>query len=125
AQATSVREAERPATIHDVLTELDNAWDEYRRPDPTADPTPVADPIDAQSDDVIADRFVVTGRRGEGSSGVALGVQDFESERTERDVILKVARTDGAARALKAEASTLRGLDHRRIVRLLDGPLEL
>lgn len=125
AEATSVRESDRPATIHDLLTQLHAAWDQYRRPDPTAEPTPVADPIDAQTDDVIANRFVVTGRRGEGSSGVALAVQDYESERTERGVILKVARTDGAGRTLKAEAGVLRGLEHRRIVRLLDGPLEL
>lgn len=126
--ATNVVESERPATIDEVLELVREAWNEVRRPSGDEPPTPVAEPLEAQAADLIADRFMVTQRRGEGSSGVALAVYDTtagEAPGRERELILKVARTDVAARALDNEAQVLRGLDHKRVVRLLEGPLDL
>lgn len=123
--ATQTVESQRPETISEVLDLLREAWAEVRRPDVDAEPTSVADPVDAQAGDVISDRFIVASRRGEGSSGVALAVQDFEADAPDREVILKVARSEGAERRLRAEADVLRSLDHKRIVRLLEGPISI
>lgn len=125
AMATSVAEAERPETIEEVLDLLRAEWDKVRRPESDAEPTPVSDPLEAQAGDAVADRFLVTARRGEGSSGLALAVNDLEGGDPDREVILKVARSDAADRRLAEEADILRALDHRRIVRLLEGPLDV
>jgi serine/threonine protein kinase len=126
AWATRTVESERPPTIDDTLQMLRDAWDDVRRPDgDDAEPTPVADPVDAQKGDIVADRFVVVGRRGEGSSGVALGVRDHDADDATPERVLKVARSDIAVRSLQAEAEILRSLGHRRIVRLVEGPLEI
>ncbi|MGX1748992.1 BREX system serine/threonine kinase PglW [Glutamicibacter protophormiae] len=124
-KATSLREADRSTTVDEVLTSLRAAWDQLRRPDPEADHVEVADPIDAQAGDALSDRFLVLSRRGEGSSGVALGVGDTAAADPDREVVMKVARTDAAAGRLSAEAQTLANLDHKRIVRLLDGPTQI
>jgi len=124
AMATSVAEAERPETIEELLDLLRTEWDKVRRPEMDAEPTAVSDPVEAQAGDALADRFLVTARRGEGSSGVALAVNDLEGDDPDREVILKVARTAAADRRLAAEADVLRALDHKRIVRLLEGPLD-
>ena len=126
--ATSVVESDRPATIDEVLGLVRDAWDEVRRQAVDEIRTPVVDPLDAQTADMIADRFLVSRRRGEGSSGVALAVLDDtvgDAAGRDRELILKVARTDVAARALDNEAQILKGLDHKRVVRLLEGPLDL
>ncbi|MBW0093004.1 BREX system serine/threonine kinase PglW, partial [Pseudonocardia sp. KRD-184] len=123
--ATSVSESDRPATVEELLDLLRDEWRAIRRPEPEAEPTPATDPLDAQAGETIADRFIVTGRRGEGSSGVAVAVNDMEATDSEREVILKIARTEAADRRLSDEADVLRTLDHRRIVRILDGPLDV
>ncbi|PRC47664.1 hypothetical protein C6A85_83790, partial [Mycobacterium sp. ITM-2017-0098] len=120
--ATRAVESERPSTIDEVLELLRQERDDLRRGDRVEEPTPVADPVDAQTDDIVADRFLVTSRRGEGSSGVALAVQDADSEDPDRELVLKVARTESAGRRLSLEADVLRALDHRRVVRLIAGP---
>lgn len=124
-KATTQREADRSATLDEVLTSLRAAWDQIRRPDPEAEPVEVADPIDAQAGDALGDRFLVLSRRGEGSSGVALGVGDTAAADPDREVVMKVARTDAAAGRLSSEAQTLSILDHKRIVRLLEGPTQV
>ena len=125
AKATSFAETDRPTSIVELLNLLRSAWDEVRRPEPDAERTMVDDPLEAQADDVVADRFIVVARRGEGSSGLALAVKDAESDDPEREVILKVARSAGADRRLADEAAVLRALDHRRIVRLIEGPFDV
>ena len=122
---TSATETDRPSTMVEVLDFLDAAWEEVRKGDEVEAPTDVEDPLDAQSGDAIADRFLVLGRRGEGSSGVAFAVNDTDAADSEREVILKIARNPSADKRLKAEAEVLRALDHKRIVRLIDGPIEL
>lgn len=125
AMATRAVESERLSTIEEALELLRLSSDELRRGDQAEDPTPVEDPVDAKADDIVADRFIVTSRRGEGSSGVALGVHDTNSDDPSRELVLKVARTESAARRLSLEADVLRALDHRRVVRLMAGPLDL
>ena len=123
--ATRAVESERLSTIEEVLEFLRLAGDELRRGDQVEEPTPVEDPVDAQTDAIIADRFIVTGRRGEGSSGVALAVNDVDAADPGREFVLKVARTESAGRRLSLEADVLRALDHRRVVRLVAGPLDV
>ena len=95
------------------------AWDEVRRPDDQAPPVEIEDPLDAQTADMIEGRFLVVGRRGEGSSGIALAVLDDNSG-DDKEVILKVARDDAAGRRLDVEAEVLGGLEHPRVVRLVE-----
>lgn len=125
AMATRAVESERLSTIEEVLELLRLASDELRRGDQVEDPTPVKDAVDAQKGDVVAERFIVSARRGEGSSGVALAVHDTDSEDPNRELVLKVARTESAGRRLALEADVLRALDHRRVVRLVAGPLDV
>lgn len=120
---TAVEEAGRPASVEDALDLVREAWDEIRRPDDAAPREEVEDPLDAQTGDLIGGRFLVDGRRGEGSSGVALAVLD-DTTGDDKELILKIARDDAAGRRLDVEAEVLTGLDHPRIVRLTES-LEL
>lgn len=120
---TAVDESARPATVEDALTFVRMAWDEVRRPDGQASPEEVEDPLDAQTGDMIGSRFLVAGKRGEGSSGVAVAVLDDDAD-DDRELILKIARDDAAGRRLNVEAEVLAGLEHPRVVRLME-PLEL
>ena len=116
---TTVDEAGRPASVEDALEFVREAWDEIRRPDDGAPREEVEDPLDAQTGDLIGGRFLVDGRRGEGSSGVALAVLD-DTTGDDKELILKIARDDAAGRRLDVEAEVLAGLDHPRIVRLTE-----
>lgn len=120
---TAVAEADRPASVEDALALFRMAWDEVRRPDEQAPPVEIEDPLDAQTADMISGRFLVEGRRGEGSSGVAFAVLDGDTP-DDKELILKVARDDAAGRRLDIEAEVLAGLDHPRIVRFVEA-LEL
>jgi serine/threonine protein kinase len=119
AELTRVDETARPASLEDALELIRLAWDEVRRPDTQAPPVEIEDPLDAQSADMIEGRFLVVGRRGEGSSGIALAVLDDNSG-DDKEVILKIARDDAAGRRLDVEAEVLRGLEHPRVVRLAE-----
>ncbi len=121
-RATAFAEPERTASIDQFLTELNTAALDFRPAEP--DPQPAADPLDAQSGSVIADRFIVEERRGEGSTGTALLAVDADSDDT-RPLILKVARNDAAAKRLAVEAEVLGHLDHPRVVRLIGGPIRI
>ncbi len=83
---------------------------------------PPPDPLDAEAGDVLADRFLVESRRGQGSTGTALVVIDADAEDT-RPVILKLARSEAAGRRLEVEAEVLTRLEHPRVVRLIEGPI--
>lgn len=121
-RATAFAEPERTASIDQFLTELDEAARALRPVE--RDPQPVADPLDAQAGSVIADRFDVVERRGEGSTGTALLAVDYDSDDT-RPIVLKVARNDAAGQRLAIEAEVLTQLDHARVVRLIGGPIDL
>lgn len=123
ASLTAVTESERPESVEDGLTLLRLAWDDVRRPDEEAPPDEVEDPLDAKTGDMIGSRFLVAGRRGEGSSGVALAVIDDDAD-DDREYVLKIARDEAATHRLDVEAEVLAGLEHPRIVRLVE-PLTL
>lgn len=120
--ATSSQESSRTASIGDVLVDLERAVADEKPP--AEEKAPPADPIDAQSGDVLADRFIVDSRRGQGSTGTALVVVDTDSDDS-RPVILKLARSDAAAHRLEVEAEVLKQLDHPRVVQLLQGPIDV
>lgn len=119
AELTSVDETARPSSLEDALELIRMAWDDVRRPDIQSPPDEIEDPLDAQTADMIEGRFLVAGRRGEGSSGVALAVLD-DASGDDKEVILKIARDDAAGRRLDVEAEVLKGLDHPRVVRLAE-----
>ena len=117
--STAFVEANRTLDIGEVLAQLELAR-QYERGG--ADPQPaMVDPLDAGVGDIIGDRFEILGRRGSGSTGVALEVNDYESGH-ER-VILKLAKDDAAAARLSIEAAVLQRLDSPRVVKLLGGPI--
>lgn len=120
---TAVDESARPASVEDALAFVRFAWDDVRRPDTEESPEEVEDPLEAQTGDMIGSRFLVTGKRGEGSSGVAVAVLDDDAGE-DREFILKIARDDAAGRRLDVEAEVLAGLEHPRVVRLVES-LEL
>lgn len=120
--ATSTQESMRTATIDEVLTELEHAV--LSEQPQTQNRTPPADPIDAQPGDALADRFLVESRRGQGSTGTALVVIDTDID-DDRPLILKLGRSDAAANRLEIEAQVLAQLDHPRIVRLVEGPIDV
>jgi serine/threonine protein kinase len=82
----------------------------------------VHDPLEASPRSVIDGRFRLERRLGAGSTAVGLLVTDLH--RAERRV-LKVAVDDAAAARLADEATVLGNLDHPRLVRLVEGPVEI
>jgi serine/threonine protein kinase len=117
-EATAFNDLERLVDIGDLLVSLDAARESARGDEKQA---MHGDPLDASVGDIVGDRFEIRARRGSGSTGVALEVDDYATE-AER-VILKLAKDDAAAARLTAEAAILGRLDHPRVVRRLDGPL--
>lgn len=119
--ATAFSEENRILDIGDFLAQLELAR-QYERAG--ADPEPAqVDPLDAGVGEIIGERFEIIRRRGSGSTGVALEVTDYDTGH-ER-VILKLAKDDAAAARLSIEAAVLRRLDSPRVVKLLDGPINV
>jgi serine/threonine protein kinase len=89
-------------------------------------PDEVADPLDATAGAVLDDRWQLERRLGAGSTAVGLLVSDLTIG-TGNDArrVLKVGINDAAMARLDAEARVLAALKHRRIVRLVDGPIQL
>ena len=123
--ATRRVETERLASVAEFLDLLDDVEDELTAPSRDEEERPkAADPLTATRGEVIADRFIVDTPRGTGSTGTALLVDDVDTGR--EGVILKIAKDDAAARRLADEAAVLRAIgEHRRLVQLLDGPLDV
>ncbi|AMB59188.1 BREX system serine/threonine kinase PglW [Microterricola viridarii] len=120
-EATSFDESMRTIDVGALLVALESATEEYLA---RGEKIKVEiDPLDASPGEIIGDRFEITARRGAGTTGVALLVDDYETAKT--GVILKLARDDEAASRLALEAEVLAGLEHPRVVRLLNGPLEV
>lgn len=125
-QATRRVEADRTASIDAFLAQLNQVEDELTAPAkdaPVEDRVRAQDPLTAAAGEVIGDRFVVVERRGTGSTGTALLVDDYDGDAT--GLILKLAKDDAAARRLAQEAEVLAQLDHPRVVHLLDDPIEV
>ena len=87
-------------------------------------PDEVADPLDAGPGAFLGGRFELIGRLGSGSTAVGLFVKDLQApDAPER--VLKVALDDAAARRLADEADALRRLASPRIVKLIEGPIDV
>jgi len=83
------------------------------------------DPLEAAPGAVLAGRFRLERRLGAGSTAVGLLVTDLAAGDDGERRVLKVAVDDPAARRLDDEAEVLRGLSHPRLVRLVEGPLDV
>lgn len=85
------------------------------------------DPLDATPGVVLGGRFRLERRLGAGSTAVGLLVTDqtITPEGPDSIRVLKVALDDNAARRLTDEAEVLRDLKDPRLVRLLEGPIEV
>jgi serine/threonine protein kinase len=87
----------------------------------------VVDPLEAAPGAVIADRFRLERRLGQGSTAVGLLVTDLTVADAGPDAtrVLKVAVDDAAAGRIAGEAEVLAGLDDPRLARLVEGPVEV
>jgi serine/threonine protein kinase len=87
----------------------------------------VADPLEAAPGAVIAGRFRLERRLGQGSTAVGLLVTDLAVADSGPDAtrVLKVAVDYAAAGRIAGEAEVLAGLDDPRLVRLVEGPVEV
>ncbi|NUU18460.1 BREX system serine/threonine kinase PglW [Cellulomonas humilata] len=119
--ATRAIETDRMASVDEVLDALTAAYELVT--EPITEPRPEIDPVDALKGAILGERFEVTGRRGSGSTGIALEVTDYDSGQD--GLILKVARDERSIARLADEAGVLARLDHPRVVKLVDGPVNI
>ena len=123
-----VLDATRPAVsdrLPDVRSFLERLADAERALAGPADD--VVDPLEAAPGAVIAGRFRLQRRLGTGSTAVGLLVTDLTIGESGPDAtrVLKVAVDDAAAGRLADEAKVLAGLDNPRLVRLVEGPVDV
>jgi serine/threonine protein kinase len=87
----------------------------------------VIDPLEAVPGAVIDGRFRLERRLGSGSTAVGLLVTDLSVGDSGPDAtrVLKVARDDAAAGRIVGEAAVLAGLNDPRLVRLVEGPVDV
>ncbi len=123
-----VRDATRPTVtkrlrdVRSFLEPLSAAEGVVSSSDDDASP----DPLQALPGAVIAGRFQLERRLGAGSTAVALRVRDFSVKEGPDSVrVLKIAIDDTATRRLNAEAEVLTQLNSPRLVRLIEGPIEI
>jgi serine/threonine protein kinase len=123
--ATRFTESERTATVEQFLENLAAAEAELVESAEQPIEVPTLDPLEASAGQSIgAGRFTVIARRGSGSTGTAILVDDASREGA-KAAILKLARDDTAAARLKVEAEALADLDHPRVVRMIQGPIDV
>ena len=123
-----VLEATHPVVgtrLSDVRTFLDRLGEAERSQD--AGDEEAVDPLEAAPGSVIGGRFRLERRLGAGSTAVGLLVTDLsigdDGPNTRR--VLKVANNEAAAARLNAEAEVLAALNDPRLVRLVEGPIEV
>ena len=87
----------------------------------------VVDPLGAAPGAVIDGRFRLERRLGQGSTAVGLLVTDLSVGESGPDAtrVLKVAVNDQAAARIAGEAGVLAGLNDPRLVRLVEGPVDV
>ena len=123
-----VLEATRPAVterLPDVRSFVQRLADAERAlAGPVED---VVDPLEAAPGAVIDGRFRLERRLGAGSTAVGLLVTDLSVSDSGPDAarVLKVAVDDAAAGRIAGEAGVLAGLNDPRLVRLVEGPVEV
>ena len=123
-----VLEATRPAVserLPDVRSFVERLADAERAlAGPVED---VVDPLEAAPGAVIDGRFRLERRLGAGSTAVGLLVTDLSVADSGPDAtrVLKVAVDDAAAGRIADEAEVLAGLNDPRLVRLVEGPVEV
>jgi serine/threonine protein kinase len=83
------------------------------------------DPLEAKPGAVLGGRFRLERRLGAGSTAVGLLVTDLSVPGRETQRVLKVANDETAATRLDGEAEVLAGLMDPRLVRLVEGPIEV
>jgi serine/threonine protein kinase len=125
---TLVLEATRPTVserLPDVRSFLEKLAEAERALAGPADE--VLDPLDAAPGSVIDGRFRLVRRLGAGSTAVGLLVTDLTVADSGPDAtrVLKVAVDDAAAGRIAAEARVLDGLTDSRLVRMVEGPLDV
>lgn len=118
-EATRPTVGDRLADVGAFLERLDTAERALTGPEEQ----PASDPLEARQGTVLEGRYRVLRRLGAGSTAVGLLVADLAANDATR--VLKVAVDDAAANRLVAEAQVLRGLDHPRLVRMVEGPVRL
>ncbi|PRY37175.1 serine/threonine protein kinase [Geodermatophilus tzadiensis] len=123
---TLVLEATRPA-VSDRLPDVGAFLDRLAQAERAlTSGDEVSDPLEANPGDVVGDRWQLERRLGAGSTAVGLLVSDLTAgSGPEARRVLKVGINDAAVARLDAEADVLRSLDHPRIVRLAEGPVQL
>jgi serine/threonine protein kinase len=121
-EATRPTVSERLPDVRSFLARLAEA--ERALAGPAED---VIDPLEATPGAVIDDRFRLERRLGAGSTAVGLLVTDLTVAQSGPDAVrvLKVAVDDAAARRIADEAEVLARLSSPRLVRLVEGPLDV
>lgn len=121
-----VLEATRPAVserLPDVRTFLERlAAAEQVLGDTTEDDS---DPLEATPGAVLGGRFRLERRLGAGSTAVGLLVTDLSVTGSDAVRVLKVANDESAGSRLAHEAEVLTGLRDPRLVRLVEGPIDV
>ena len=122
-----VLDATRPAVterLPDVRAFLDRLDEAEAAAEPGED---VIDPLEAAPGAVIDGRFRLQRRLGTGSTAMGLLVNDLAIAESGPDSVrvLKVALDTQAAGRLVEEAKVLAGLRHPRLVRLVEGPIDV
>ncbi|HEV2377801.1 MAG TPA: BREX system serine/threonine kinase PglW [Streptosporangiaceae bacterium] len=114
--------SERLPDVRAFLAKLADADEALAGP-----PEEVGDPLEAAPGSVIEGRFRLLRRLGEGSTAVGLLVTDLTVAEDGPDAtrVLKVAVDDAAASRIADEAKVLAGLTGPRLVRLVEGPIEV
>ena len=117
--ATSGDPRHRLRSIAAFREGLQAVWDELTAPEPE----PVVDPLLAHRGDVLESGLTVQDRLGSGATAVGLLVTQPTSDGGTRSLVLKVAKDERHSERLAAEARTLKGLKHRGVAALVDGPV--
>jgi serine/threonine protein kinase len=121
-EATRPAVTERLADVRSFLTQLGAAERAL-----TSDGDEAVDALEATPGSVLDGRFRLERRLGAGSTAVGLLVTDLAvgGEGPDAARVLKVALDDAAGFRLAAEAEVLTALKHPRLVRLIEGPIEV
>lgn len=117
--ATRPAPSDRTPDLATFLEELAAAESALNEPD-----EPALDPLEALPGALLGDRFELVRRLGKGSTAVGLLVEDHGAPGKPQRV-LKVALDDDAAHRLDDEAAVLSRLSSPRIVKLIEGPIDV